>query len=135
MKVEAPPAADKIAALAAKGFGVLSGYGVLHLPEEVHAGAIAAMPGCALPGLYRDLWQLADEGDEEALWRLHAQALPLLSFQMSSLDVIVGVQKLLLARAGVIDSSYLRRPGRPLTPRQVEWLDVLLHRCDLGRYG
>jgi 2-keto-3-deoxy-L-arabinonate dehydratase len=134
VKVEAPPAADKIAALTEAGLRVLGGYGALHLPEEARAGAVATMPGCALAALYRDVWGHIRAGEDESAWALHARALPLLSFQMSSLDVLIGVQKRLLAAAGVIATPKLRAPGVALSPRHVEWLDLLLARTGLDRY-
>jgi 2-keto-3-deoxy-L-arabinonate dehydratase len=134
VKVEAPPAADKIARLADAGLHAVGGYGALHLPEEVNAGIVATLPGCALAGLYRDLWRRVLAGDADGLWALHADALPLLAFQIGSLDLFVAVQKLVLARAGVIASARVREPATPLTSRAVAWLDLLLARTRLDRY-
>jgi dihydrodipicolinate synthase/N-acetylneuraminate lyase len=104
------------------------------LPEEVNAGIVATLPGCALAGLYRDLWRRVLAGDADGLWALHADALPLLAFQIGSLDLFVAVQKLVLARAGVIASARVREPATPLTSRAVAWLDLLLARTRLDRY-
>jgi len=134
VKVESPPVGDKIAALVERGYRVLGGFGSLHLPEEVAAGVIGTMPGAALPRLYAELWRHARDGDGEALWLLHARALPFLSFQMSSLDVLVHVQKLLLAEAGALAGTHVRAPATPLSARQREWLGVLLTRSGVGDY-
>lgn len=134
VKVEAPPAAGKIRALRERGFNVIGGYGALHVVEDLSAGVQALMPGCALPGLYKQLWAAHLAGDTARLWDQYTQALPLLSFQMSSLDVFVAVQKKLLHTAGVLTSSSLRRPGSQLTQQQIRWLEILLARTQVDRY-
>jgi hypothetical protein len=58
--------------------------------------------------------------DEERFFRCYTQALPLLVFQMSSLDVI--------------SSPRLRRPGAELDSEQHVWLDMLVERTGLGEF-
>ncbi len=134
VKVEAPPAAAKIRSLRAAGIHVLGGYGALHLGEDLYAGIQAVMPGCALPGLYRDIWRSHEAGDEVAAFGRYAAALPLLVFQMSSLDVFVAIQKQLLCEIGVLSSARLRRPGHELDAHQKQWLEELVARTDLRPY-
>ena len=134
VKVEAPPAAAKIRALRSAGVHVLGGYGALYLAEDLGAGVEGVMPGCALPGLYLDVWRSHECGDEERVFARYRQALPLLVFQMSSLDVFVAVQKALLHSIGVIDSPRLRRPGAELDAEQQRWLDKLIERTGLERF-
>lgn len=125
VKVEAPPSAPKIRALKAIGVPCIAGLGAVHLPEDFDAGASACMPGCGMPKVYVELWRQLAEGTDLGL-RAHRRLLPLLSFQMASLDTFVAVQKELLFRSGVITSPRLRRPGRGLDAGQVRWLDRLL---------
>lgn len=132
VKVESPPTAVKIDALHEVGFTTLGGYGALHLAEELSRGIAAFMPGCALPEMYVRLWELHEEGNDEGLWSLYTAALPLLTFQMSSLDTFVNVQKDLLHRAGVLSSPRLRSPGAPLPKIQKAWLDTILARAAAG---
>jgi dihydrodipicolinate synthase/N-acetylneuraminate lyase len=134
VKIEAPPAAAKITSLADAGLHVFGGYGALHLAEDLVSGIEAVMPGCALPGLYRDIWKLHQEGDQEAAFKLYANALPLLAFQMSSLDIFVAVQKHLLSQIRILDSPRLRRPGRELDAHQQRWLRLLMARTQLSSY-
>lgn len=134
VKVEAPPTAPKIAALVAAGLPCIGGYGALHLAEECEAGVTGIMPGAALPGLYTRMWACHAAGDRDGLWELFVRALPLLAFQLGSLDLFVAVQKALLAGIGVLDSARLRRPGTPATPAQLAWLRRLLDRTGLGGY-
>jgi 2-keto-3-deoxy-L-arabinonate dehydratase len=134
VKVEAPPASKKIRALRSIGCHVLGGYGALHLAEDLEAGVEGVMPGCALPGLYIDIWNSYAQGRKEEAFARYTQALPLLVFQMSNLDVFVAVQKSLLHRIGVIDSPRLRRPGSQLDREQEAWLERLLEKTDLGTF-
>ena len=134
VKVEAPPTAPKMAALLEQGLTPLGGYGALHLLEELSVGVAGTMPGCSLPGLYRDLWQLHHAGRQTACWELFGRALPLLSFQMGSLDLCVEVHKTLLTRIGVLSSSRLRRPGVEMTGGQIKWLDFLIEKTGMDSY-
>lgn len=134
VKVEAPPAAAKIRALRAAGIHVLGGYGAMHLAEDLSAGIEAVMPGCALPGLYADIWHSHESGDEVATFERYRQSLPLLVFQMSSLDVFVAIQKQLLYEIGVLASPRLRRPGRELDGAQRAFLEMIVLRTALSVY-
>lgn len=134
IKVEAPPAADKIRSLREAGLTVIGGFGALHLLEDLDAGVQAFMPGSAMPGMYREWWDAHTTGDVQRLWGGFARALPLLSFQMSSLDTFVAVQKRLLHRIGILDSDVLRRPGAQLSADQSRWLDQLLEHTNTNRY-
>lgn len=134
VKVEAPPASAKIRALRAAGLEVLGGYGALHLAEDLSAGIVGLMPGCALPGLYAEIWRAHERGDDEGAFGCYARVLPLLVFQMSSLDLFVAIQKLLLARIGVINSPRLRCPGSELGKTEVSWLERLLEATDVTPY-
>jgi 4-hydroxy-tetrahydrodipicolinate synthase len=134
VKVEAPPAADKIRSLREAGLSVIGGFGALHLLEDLDAGVQALMPGSAMPGMYKEWWDAHTAGDLQRLWGGFTRALPLLSFQMSSLDTFVAVQKRLLHRIGILDCDVLRRPGAQLSADQTRWLDELLEYTDTNRY-
>lgn len=136
VKVENPPSAPKIRALVAEGFSCIGGYGALHLLEDHSAGITAIMPGAGHIEHYVALWSALQRDDAEA-WRLFTAMLPLLSFQMSSLEVFVAVQKEVLVRRGVIATSAVRRPGRQLDADQLAWLDRILARVDsaIGETG
>ena len=126
VKVEAPPTAPKVAALTAQRVPTIGGYGALHLAEELHAGVIGTMPGSALPRAFVDLWRAHADGDASDARSRYERLLPLLVFEMGSLDLFVAVQKTLLARAGVIAFPTTRRPGGSLDRNQRAWLDGLV---------
>lgn len=132
VKVESPPTAPRIRRLREAGLDALGGYGAVHLAEELEAGISAFMPGCALPELYVDIWRAHRGEDADRVYELFARALPLLAFQMSSLDIFIGAQKALLHDAGVISCAAVRSPGAQLDDQQVRWLRLLLERTDLA---
>ena len=129
VKIENPPNHRKIADLRALGFVCVGGYGGLHLLEDVDAGITSVMYGAGSLHAMVDLWQTLGI-DQELAWEKFQRLLPLLTFQMSSLDVFVAVQKQLLKQAGVIDSTRHREPGQPLTDHQVNWLASLIRRWE-----
>jgi 4-hydroxy-tetrahydrodipicolinate synthase len=127
VKVENPPNQPKIAALAEAGFTCVGGYGALHLLEDVSAGVCGVMYGAGSIRSMVALWEAATH-DSQRAWPLFEKLLPLLAFQMSSLDLFIAVQKYLLHRAGVIASTTVRRPGYELTEHHIDWLEQLLRR-------
>ncbi len=129
VKVENPPNHQKIAELRALEFVCVGGYGGLHLLEDIDAGISSVMYGAgSLPAMV-DLWRTR-QTDTELAWEKFLKLLPLLAFQMSSLDVFIAVQKQLLKQAGVIGSTRHRQPGQALTDHQINWLTQLMHRWE-----
>jgi 4-hydroxy-tetrahydrodipicolinate synthase len=127
VKVENPPNQMKIAALTEAGFTCVGGYGALHLLEDINAGVCGVMYGAGSIARMVALWDAAAQ-DHQSAWPLFEKMLPLLAFQMSSLDLFIAVQKHLLHRAGVIASTAVRRPGYELSAHHTDWLEHLLRR-------
>lgn len=127
VKVENPPNQVKISSLSEAGFTCVGGYGALHLLEDVKAGVCGVMYGAGTISAMVELWN-STTTDSARAWSRFERMLPLLAFQMSSLDIFIAVQKHLLLRAGVIESSYVRRPGRQLSDHHVAWLEHLQQR-------
>lgn len=134
VKVEAPPTAPKIASIIDAGLIPVGGYGAVYLLEELRAGIVATMPGCGMPGMYTDICRAHREGRVDDAWHGFTTALPLLVFQMSSLDVFVAAQKAMLVRAGVIASTRRRQPASAVGPAQIDWLWDVIRREGLDRY-
>lgn len=130
VKVENPPGHAKIRALSEAGFTCVGGYGALHLLEDAKAGVCGVMYGAGSIAAMVELWNSVTREDSARAWILFERLLPLLSFQMSSLDVFIAVQKHLLLKDGVIATAYVRRPGRPLSAHHVEWLERLRQRWE-----
>jgi 4-hydroxy-tetrahydrodipicolinate synthase len=126
IKVEAPPIGAKARALQASGFSVISGYGAVHLLEDLSCGIVGFMPGCSLPSFMVQIWRSFQEGEIEDVKSIYRKILPLLNFQMTSLDAFIEVQKMLLQRQGVISESFSREPHVPLTEERVSFLKQII---------
>lgn len=129
VKVENPPNHEKITALRDNGFVCIGGYGALHVMEDIDAGVSGVMYGAGSIAKMVELWETAKK-DKDPGWQKFEQLLPLLAFQMSSLDVFIATQKEILKQKGVIASTNHRLPGRPLSAHQVDWLNYVLRRLE-----
>lgn len=127
VKVENPPNYEKIVALRDAGFECIGGYGALHLLEDVDAGVRGVMYGAGTIQAMVGLWESA-LSDHPRSWLVFQEMLPLLAFQMSSLDTFIAVQKHILHTTGVLSTPYVRQPGRPLSEHQIRWLEQILQR-------
>ncbi|MGP3956837.1 dihydrodipicolinate synthase family protein [Nonomuraea sp. 3N208] len=125
VKVEAPPTAPKVGAVAAKvasSFAVFGGQNALFCLEEYARGAIGTMPACEFTDLLAPI--LHD-------WRSHDAAvsftrlLPLIRFGMQP-GIAWAVHKEVLVRRGLIDSATVRLPAKPLDADSRDALDRVL---------
>lgn len=132
VKLEAPPIAEKAAVLRDEGLDVITGFGGMHLLEDLSAGPDGIMPGCGLLGLFVRAWRAHSEGDADTVAAIYTSALPVLVAQLTSLDTFIEVQKRLLAETGVLGSSHVRRPHRPLPEPRWRWIRELVDRQGLA---
>ncbi|MDP4507112.1 dihydrodipicolinate synthase family protein [Nonomuraea turcica] len=125
VKVEAPPTAPKVGAVAAKvasAFAVFGGQNALFCLEEYARGAIGTMPACEFTDLLAPILQD---------WRSHDAAvsftrlLPLIRFGMQP-GIAWAVHKEVLVRRGLIDSATVRLPAKPLDADSRDALDRIL---------
>jgi 2-keto-3-deoxy-L-arabinonate dehydratase len=109
-KVEAPPTAPKVTAVAKAGgpvvFGGLNGQ---FLIEEMERGARGTMPGSDMTALYVEIWNRLEAGDRAGAWRLFTHILPLIRFELQP-GMGVSAMKHNLAAAGVIRCARVRHP-------------------------
>ena len=57
--------------------------------------------------------------------------LPLLTFQLTSLDTFIEIQKLLLKQMKILTTSYCREPHIPITADRIAYLNLLLSQIGL----
>ena len=131
IKLESPPIGDKAKLLKPLGFQIISGYGAIHLMEELTSGIDGFMPGCSLPGVFVDINQLFQTGDVKKARSLYETILPLLTFQLTSLDTFIEIQKLLLKQMKILTTSYCREPHIPITADRIAYLNLLLSQIGL----
>ena len=126
VKVEAPPTAPKVSAVAAAAseivlFGGLNGQ---FLIEEIERGARGTMPGSDMIPMFVDVWNRLTAGDREGAWQTFTRALPLIRFELQP-GLGVSAMKHNLVAAGVIRSSRVRHPTAALDSRSLAELEFL----------
>ncbi|NUT10546.1 MAG: dihydrodipicolinate synthase family protein [Nonomuraea sp.] len=127
VKVEAPPTAPKVGAVAAgvpDGFAVFGGQNALFCLEEYALGAVGTMPACEFTDLLAPVladWAAGRTAEARAG---HAALLPLIRFGMQP-GLAWAVHKEVLVRRGLITSAAVRSPARPLDPASRTLLDDL----------
>lgn len=131
IKLESPPIGDKAKLLKSEGFKIIAGYGAIHLMEDLTVGVDGFMPGCSLPGIFVEINDLFKSGNVEKARTLYQLVLPLLTFQLTSLDTFIEIQKLLLKHLQIFSTSYCREPHIPISSERIEYLNVLLAQIGL----
>lgn len=99
------------------------GYMGLYLPQDVKSGAVGVMPTVSVSRIFVQLFQLLQTQPEEGR-QLHARILPLLSFMMQSVEMLVAIEKVILKHRGLLTSTYCRSP---------RWTLDASHLDELGR--
>ena len=103
-------------------FTYLIGYSGLQLPDAMRRGAHGLMGGAGHAPedlkVFRALEQTLEGPGLDAFHRL----LPLLNFEMQTIDTAVAVQKRILLERGIITSEHVRAPGHNLDRYQLEEL-------------
>jgi 4-hydroxy-tetrahydrodipicolinate synthase len=125
VKVEAPPTAPKVSAVAAASdiviFGGLNGQFFI---EEVERGSRGIMPGSDLIPMFVDVWNRLAAGDRTAAWKAFTRALPLARFELQP-GLGVSAMKHNLVAAGIIRSARVRHPTASLDARSLAELEFL----------
>jgi dihydrodipicolinate synthase/N-acetylneuraminate lyase len=136
-KPEADPQGPRLSELLAATGGeakVYDGSGGIALIDTYRRGVVGTMPGTDLCWSIVALWKLLQKGDLSAAYRLSQPLVALVAMQ-TSLDAYVAVEKHLLVRQGVFESSARREPVGyqldELTITQVDaYFDLLREACD-----
>jgi dihydrodipicolinate synthase/N-acetylneuraminate lyase len=128
VKVESQPPGRFVTELAAEtpALAGIVGYAGLHLPDAVRRGAVGVQPGCSFAELYVRLWRHHRDGRDEAFKDLHRRMLPYLVAWMQHVELIIQVEKTILARRGIIASDHCRRPGWDLDGEELAVIDRFL---------
>lgn len=135
VKLEAPPISEKSRQLREAGMSVVSGYGAVHLYEDVTLRSINGfMPGCAFPEVMVRLWSCATSEDRDEFAELYERILPLLIAELTDLDTFIEVQKRALVMRGLLSSTTCREPHRAIAADRWRYLDRLIEKAlALGR--
>lgn len=113
VKVESTPPGRMVSALLEGDppLASLVGQAGVHWPDAWRRGAVGVQPGCSFTEVYVEVWRRRQSGDQAGAEELHARLLPYLSTWMQHVELIVQVEKTVLARRGLIASDRCRAPG------------------------
>ena len=127
VKIEAPPTAPKIAAIAAAGtgLGVFGGQNAQSLLDELERGAVGTMPACEFTDLLAGVLKAWKAGGYDEAAALFYPLLPLLVYGLQS-GIAWAVHKEVLVRRGIIEDARVRAPARPLDAGSAAGLQRLL---------
>lgn len=120
VKVDASPSVPALLALPANVI-TLVGYMGLDLPDAVAAGCSGCMPTASLVRPYVKVWRLL-QADLAAGHREHRRMIQLLHYMMQSIEFLIGAEKQLLLKRGIIRNGYCRQPSVTLHRDQIDEL-------------
>jgi dihydrodipicolinate synthase/N-acetylneuraminate lyase len=130
VKVEPPGPAPKMEQIVEELSGapgtIIGGAGGLDYLHELERGAVGTMPGPAYPEVFRAVESLHAAGDRREAFRIFSRATPLMTLCNRNMETFLYVQKHVLVRRGVLQTTHLRRPHRPLDRRLSAEVDELL---------
>ncbi len=128
VKVEAPPTASKVSALAAApGGNKLALFGGLNgnfLIEECERGAVGTMPSSDMTWMYVSVMRSLELGNKAEAWRLFSIAMPLIRYQLQP-GLGVSAAKHNLVAEGVLASARVRHPTSSIDATALWELGVL----------
>jgi dihydrodipicolinate synthase/N-acetylneuraminate lyase len=129
IKVDFAPSGPQLTALKSQlgdhDFTYLVGYSGIQLLDSVRRGANGLMGGVG--HLRQDIAMLhaLQSGDDQAGYEAFAAMLPMLNFEMQSIDLLIAVHKRLLHEQGVFAHGVCRGPWQALDSFQQE--ELALH--------
>jgi 4-hydroxy-tetrahydrodipicolinate synthase len=125
VKVEAGPVEMQhwIAALGPR-FQVYGGDGGMYQRDCLRLGAAGIVPGVEVVDLLVRIYEADAAGDEQAASERFGELLPLLLFEMQSIECYAACAKRILAWRGVLATTHLREPA-PALPSQLD--ELLAH--------
>ena len=126
VKQEALPSPQRIQALRSfTDVPILTGLGALYGAFELSAGGNGFMTGFAFPEILQAMHRAQIDGDENRLWSMYREYLPLIVFEQQP---GVAVRKEIFRRRGLIDHGHVRGPAAGLNPLAKDQLDQLVSR-------
>jgi dihydrodipicolinate synthase/N-acetylneuraminate lyase len=114
------------------GMRVFGGNGGLYLLESLRAGAAGVMPGVDTVDLQVRIYEKEMTGDRSDAERLFAELLPMLVFEMQSLDHYNACAKYVLHERGINITASLRMPVPRMSASALARLESLIGQLNLS---
>ena len=128
IKVETPPTVPRTAEVARlrgdSGLILFGGAGGAFFLEELRRGSVGTMPGSTMPDVWVRIWNLWQDGEEQAAEEEFHRHAPLIRTLAQSLGISNTIYKHITARRGVtsMESAYARHPS--LEPDELQLYEV-----------
>ncbi|MDA0108490.1 dihydrodipicolinate synthase family protein [Vibrio sp. La 4.2.2] len=127
-KIECNPPMDYTAHLLAlrPDAVVMNGYAGLYMLDMLSIGGKGVMPGCSFNEVYIAIYDLWQSGQQQQAKQLHSKLLEYISKWMTHCEYIIEVEKVILQKRGLIESSYCRKPNYGLSPSDYQDIDAFI---------
>ncbi len=79
--------------------------------EGLDRGAVGVMPGCSMFDVYLKIYRAWQAKDRTEAFRLHNELLAMLNHIRQDVEEIICYEKRILARRGIIQTDYCRKPS------------------------
>lgn len=133
IKLEEVPVLDKLTQIRAKanaGFGIFGGLGGVYFLEELQRGANGIMTGFAFPEVLVGIYNAFRAGDEDTAAGLFDRYIPLIRYEFQP-KIGLAYRKFVYQQRGIIDTQYIRPPGRLIDDLTKKELSNLIGRVGL----
>lgn len=120
-----PPKIREVSSLVGDGFGILGGMNAMFFLEEMACGAVGTMPACEFTDMLAGVLEPWEKGDQPAARERFNRLLPLIRFGLQP-GISWAVHKEVLVRRGIIESSVVRPPAKPLDPASKAALNTIV---------
>lgn len=133
IKLEELPVLDKLSKIRAKandGFGIFGGLGGEYFLEELQRGANGIMTGFAFPEVLVGIYNAFRDGDEDKAAGIFDRYVPLIRYEFQP-KIGLAYRKFVYQQRGIIDTQYIRPPGRLIDDYTKKELSGIINRVGL----
>jgi 4-hydroxy-tetrahydrodipicolinate synthase len=134
IKLEEQPVLAKLSEIRDKAdgkIGIFGGLGGEYFLEELQRGANGIMTGFAFPEVLVAIYRAYRGGDAERAAAIFDKYATLIRYEFQP-KIGLAFRKFIFRRRGIIDSSFIRAPGRLLDARGEAELEAIIQRVGLS---
>jgi len=129
VKLEEPLFVNKLIAirdLVGDRVGVLEGWGGYYMLELIPHGLCGVMPGVALIEPLNRIFRLAKAGEMTTAMTQMGQLLPFINYSLQNLELLLQIEKRLLAQRGIIEHATVRASTYTPSEAELAYSDLLI---------
>lgn len=131
IKVECKPPGPMISLIRKNTkLNVFIGYAGLQLLDGLERGVSGVVPGCSLTEIYVKIFNNYISGNKDKAYKIYLDLVPTLNFIFQSVEMIIKCEKVILARRGIIKTSYCRAESYNLDNQFKSQLNYYMNRVN-----